>query len=97
MKSLILPAVLIVLALPAAAQTSWSGTGPRGGTYAGSGGCTAGDGSLTCSGASTYTNPFGQTFTRQSNRVATREGVTVNTQITGPAGKTATTLRTRSR
>lgn len=97
MKSMILSAALLALALPAAAQTSWSGTGPRGGTYAGSGGCATGPGSINCSGASTYTNPFGKTFTRQGNRVATREGVTAESQITGPAGNTTTTLRKRSR
>jgi hypothetical protein len=97
MKTLIISLALATLALPAAAETTWSGTGPRGGSYSGSGSCAAGNGSVNCTSTTTAINPYGQTATRQRSRVATEEGVSASTVTTGPAGGSATRSRSRSR
>lgn len=97
MKTLTLTAALIALALPAAAETTWTGTGPRGGTYAGSGSCAAGSGSITCNSSTTATNPWGQSATRSGTRVYTGEGVRKSFTTIGPAGRTTTATRERKR
>jgi hypothetical protein len=97
------PALVLALslgalaALPAAADTSWSGTGPRGGTAAGSAACTAGGGAVTCNRTGTATNPWGQSATTRATRVGTADGVTVTGTRTGPAGHSQGFSRERTR
>lgn len=97
MKTFLLSAALTILVAPAFAETTWSGTGSRGGTIQGSGSCARGDGALTCNRAATWTGPQGQTATRTGARVSTTSGTTKTFVASGPNGRSATTTRTRNR
>jgi hypothetical protein len=89
-------ALALAFAVPAMAETTWTGTGPRGGTIAGSGQCGASEGAITCSKTGQYTNPVGQVWTNESTRVRTRNGITVNGSVTGPGGRVTEFNRNRS-
>lgn len=92
-------AFLTVLALtvtPALAESTWSGTGPRGSTVNGSGSCQAGNASLTCNRSSTVTNPYGQTATRTGSRVTDSTGTTKTFTTTGQNGRSTSTVRKRN-
>ncbi len=92
-------AFLTVLALtvtPALAETTWSGTGPRGSTVNGSGSCQAGNASLNCNRSSTVTNPYGQTATRTGSRVTDSTGTTKTFTTTGQNGRSTSTVRKRN-
>lgn len=92
-------AFLTVLALsvtPALAETTWSGTGPRGSTVDGSGSCQRLAGALTCNRMSTITNPYGQTATRTGSRVTDSTGTTRTFVTSGPNGRSTTTVRKRN-
>ncbi len=82
---------------PAMADTTWTGTGPRGGTVEGAGSCSADAGTLTCTRTVRRTGPEGQTWTNEATRVATRDGVSVSGTLTGPGGRQATYTRSRTR
>jgi hypothetical protein len=97
MKTILLTAAFAALVSPAFAQTTWSGTGPRGGTVQGSGSCAAGSGALNCQRSTTYTNPYGQSATRNTARVTDSTGTTRTFQTTGPRGRTASGTIKRSR
>jgi hypothetical protein len=84
-------------ALPALAETTWTRTGPNGGTAQGQVACNVAQGTTTCTGASTYTSPEGRVSTRRSTRIGTPDQVTMTATGTGPRGKTVTTTRIRSR
>jgi hypothetical protein len=89
--------VLSLAALPAAAETAWSRTGPNGGSAAGSVACTAGDGAVTCDRSGSFVGPQGHVATREATRVTTRDGTTVSLRSTGPFGRVTLTERSRSR
>jgi hypothetical protein len=86
----LLCAVTLGTALPALAETTWTGTGPNGGTTTGSRDCSASGGSYACSGQSTYVGPEGRTRTRAWQGTGTRtEGQRTGT-VTAPNGETRT-------
>lgn len=96
MKTLALLTALALTVTPALAETTWSGTGPRGSTVNGSGSCQAGNASLNCSRTSTVTNPYGQSATRTGSRVTDSTGTTKTFNTTGQNGRTTSTVRKRS-
>ncbi len=97
-KLLPLAIVMGFAALPAAAESvNWSGTGPNGGTAAGSADCSAADGSVSCTRSRTYTSPVGRTFTAESEAVRSRDGGIRTTTRTGPNGRSGTVTVERSR
>jgi hypothetical protein len=91
-----LAALALALAAPAMADTTWSGTGPRGGTVAGSGSCAAAQGAVSCSKSGRYTSPAGQVWTNEATRLRTRDGVSVTGRVTGPGGRVTEYSRKRS-
>jgi hypothetical protein len=90
-------ASLGLLAAPAIAETNWSATGPKGGTAAGTTGCSYANGSANCNTSSTYTNPLGQEFKRESASSGNRFGGERVTTTTGPNGNTSTKTRSWKR
>lgn len=91
--------LLALAAVPATADTTWTRTGPNGGTASGSSACTAGNGTLNCSRAGVYTAPNGETGTRSGSATATRTdtGVSTDWSRTNLRGQTITGSRDRSR
>ena len=96
MKTLALVTALALVAAPALAETTWSGTGARGGTVDGSGSCQRQAGALVCNHASTYTNPYGQTFNRTGSRITDSTGTTRTFTTVGPRGHSTSTVRKRN-
>jgi hypothetical protein len=91
--TLALITALGLVAAPAMAESSWSWTGPQGGTGTGTGSCSYADGTTQCNSKSTYTNPKGNVFQRETTGSGNRfEGQRTIT-TTGPNGKSATTTR----
>lgn len=99
MKPTILTLIVALglLAAPAMADTSWTRTGPNGGTSQGTAICTRGDGTLTCQSTSTYTGPNGTVFTRTGSGSATKTTGQRTVTTTGPNGGTTTKTRSWSR
>lgn len=96
MKALALITAVALSAAPALAETTWSGTGPRGGTVDGAGSCSRLAGALTCNRTSTLTGPLGQTATRTGSRVTDDTGTTKTFSTTGQAGRSVSTVRKRN-
>lgn len=96
MKPFALLAALALSVTPALAETTWSGTGPRGSTVDGSGSCQRLAGALTCNRSSTVTNPYGQSATRTGSRVTDSTGTTKTFNTTGQNGRTTSTVRKRN-
>jgi|GEM_PF-3300742 len=90
-------ALLLAAASPALADTTWSATGPKGGTAHGTVSCAAGEGTLTCNHAGEFTGPGGQTAKRQGVWTATKDSVHATWTTTGPKGRTVSGERTRTR
>lgn len=96
-------ALMIALALtalagvPAAAESSWTYTGPKGGTAQGAQSCSAGGGTVTCNRSSTATGAYGRTASKNVSRVGTADGVSVTGTRTGFGGGQANWSRQRSR
>lgn len=97
-RPLAIAAVLGCLALPASAgDYNWTWTGPKGGTAAGSGSCSAAGGTATCTRNGTYTSPAGREVTSVTRATRSREGGIRTTTRTGPNGRSATVTVERNR
>ncbi len=90
-------AALGLMAAPAMAESNWTWTGPKGGTAAGTATCTHASATTSCQGNSTYTNPKGKVYQRQSTATGDRFGGQRVITTTGPNGQTATATRTWQR
>ena len=91
-----LSAITLGLTAPAFAG-SLTATGPQGGTYAGSRGCAAAEGTRTCQGSGAYTGPAGRTSTRSGTTVLSQGGFTHEGDVMRPSGRSFSTTVTRKR
>lgn len=95
---LVIAAVLGCLAVPAVASDfSWTWTGPKGGSAAGSGSCSAAGGTATCNRSGTYTSPAGREVTSVTQATRSRDGGVRTTTRTGPEGRSRTVTVARNR
>lgn len=94
--ALSLAAALALSVTPTLAETTWSGTGPRGSTVDGAGTCQTQSGTLSCNRTSTVTNPYGQSATRSGSRVTTSSGTTKAFTTTGQNGRSTSSIRMRN-
>jgi hypothetical protein len=86
-----------LMAAPAMAETNWTWTGPKGGSSVGTTSCSYAEGVTSCNSKSTYTNPKGKVFTRESTGSGDRFGGQREITTTGPDGKSATSTRSWKR
>jgi hypothetical protein len=79
-----------LIGAPAMAESSWTWNGPNGGTSAGTTNCSYANGITDCQSKSTYTNPYGKVFQRESAGTGNRFGGQRNVTTVGPNGNAAT-------
>ena len=80
----------LMLAGPAAAETGWTATGPKGGTASGTFDCTRTSGGAACEGNSLWTGPRGREWTGSGTRTFEDGTVTGQRVGTGPRGRERT-------
>ena len=99
MKTMTIAATTAAMLLggPAAAETSWISTGPKGGTASGTFDCARTSQGAACEGSSLWTGPKGREWTGSSSRTFEDGTVTGQRVATGPRGRERTINWRRTR